>query len=282
VIHEAAVFGLAPLNGSAHLVGVVGYTLGGGIGPLARAFGYAADRVRQIDVVTADGRLRQLSERSETDLFWALRGGKGNFGVVTSLEFDLVPVARLYGGGLFYPGESAAEVLHAFQEWTADVPEEMTSSVALIRFPELPDVPEPVRGRFVVHVRVAYAGSADEGVRLVRPLRAAAPLILDTVADMPYTDVASIHGDPTEPLPAYERSRMLAEFGPDAVDALLALAGPDSGCPLMLVEVRHLGGALSRTPPVPNAVGNRDAAFHCLAVTVAPPAQAGEAAGGHR
>jgi FAD/FMN-containing dehydrogenase len=277
VIREAAAFGLAPLNGSSHLVGVVGYTLGGGIGPLARAYGYAADRVRQIEVVTADGQLRRATAEQHPDLFWALRGGKGNLGVVTSIEFDLVPVSRLYGGGLFFPGERAAEVLHVYREWTRSMPEAMTSSVALIRFPPLPEIPAPLRGRFAVHVRIAFLGASEEGERLVRPLRAVAPTIVDTVADMPYTDVASIHSDPTEPLPAYERSLMLAEFGSDAVDTLVELAGPDSDGALMMVEVRHLGGALSHPPAVPNAVGNRGAGYLFFALTAAPPDQAGKA-----
>ncbi|WP_255621714.1 FAD-binding oxidoreductase [Pseudonocardia sp. DSM 110487] len=277
VIREAAAYGLAPLNGSSHLVGVVGYTLGGGIGPLARAYGYAADRVREIEVVTADGQLRRASEEQHPDLFWALRGGKGNFGVVTSMEFDLVPVGRLYGGGLFFPSERAAEVLHAYREWTRSMPEAMTSSAALIRFPLLPEIPAPLRGRFAVHVRIAFLGAPDEGELLVRSLRAVAPRIVDTVADMPYTDVASIHSDPTEPLPAYERSLMLAEFGSDTVDTLIKLAGPDSDGSLMMVEVRHLGGALSRPPSVPNAVGNRDAEYLVFALTAAPPDQAGKA-----
>jgi FAD/FMN-containing dehydrogenase len=277
VIPEAAAHGLAPLNGSSQLLGVVGYTLGGGIGPLARAYGYAADRVRQIEVVTADGQLRQASAEQHPDLFWALRGGKGNFGVVTSMEFDLVPVGRLYGGGLFFAGERAAEVLHAYREWTRSMPEAMTSSVALIRFPPLPEIPAPLRGRFAVHVRIAFLGAPQEGERLVRPLRAVAPRVADTVADMPYTDVASIHNDPTEPLPAYERSLMLAGFGSDTVDTLIKLAGPDSDGSLMMVEVRHLGGALSRRPSVPNAVGNRDAEYLFFALTAAPPDQAGRA-----
>jgi FAD/FMN-containing dehydrogenase len=277
VIREAAAYGLAPLNGSSHLVGVVGYTLGGGIGPLARAYGYAADRVGQIEVVTADGQPRRATAEQHPDLFWALRGGKGNFGVVTSMEFDLVPVSRLYGGGLFFPGERAAEVLHVYREWTQSMPEAMTSSVALIRFPPVPEIPAPLRGRFAVHVRIAYLGTVEEGERLVGPLRAVAPTIVDTVADMPYTDVASIHSDPTEPLPAYERSLMLADFGPDTVDALVELAGPDSDGALMMVEVRHLGGALSRPPSVPNAVGNRDAGYSFFALTAAPPDQAGKA-----
>jgi FAD/FMN-containing dehydrogenase len=261
VIHETAAFGLAPLNGSAPSVGAVGYILGGGLGVLGRPFGYAADHVQSIDIVTAHGAMRTVTSRQFADLFWALRGGKGNFGVVTSAEIDLFPVPRLYGGGLVFRGSAAPEVLNAYRRWVKTVPEEMASSIALIRFPWQPEFPEDLRGRFVVHVRIAYHGSAAEGEELVRPLRATAVTLQDTVADMPYADIGKIHNDPVEPFPLHERSTYLGELDEDAVDALVDVAGPDSTCPLRLVELRHLGGALGRAPEVPNAVGNRDAGF---------------------
>lgn len=261
VIHETAPFGLAPLNGSAPSVGAVGYLLGGGLGVLGRCFGYAADHVRSIDIVTSRGVLRTATPDQYADLFWALRGGKGNFGVVTSMEIDLFDVPRLYGGGLFFRGSAAPQVLNAYRRWVRNIPEEMSSSIALIRFPWQQEIPEELRGRFVVHVRIAYHGSVADGEELVRPLRTAAVPLLDTVADMPYQAVGSIHNDPVEPFALHERSAYLRELDEDAVDAFIDIAGPDSTCPLRLVELRHLGGALSRAPKVPNAVGNRDAAF---------------------
>ncbi|GIH61673.1 FAD-binding oxidoreductase [Microbispora siamensis] len=268
VIHEAAAFGLAPLNGSSPLVGAVSYTLGGGLGVMARTFGYAADHVRGIDVVTADGVPRQLDTEHEPDLFWALRGGKGNFGVVTSIELGLVPVTRLYGGTLSFAGESAPEVLRWWLMWTADVPEEMNSSIALVRLPDDPGIREELRGRFLTQIRIAFTGPADQGESLVAPLRGLAPRVLDTVAEMPYTDVASIHADPTRPYSYHERTTMLRGVDQHAIDALLAVAGPGTDCRLGLVELRHLGGALRRAPAEGNAVGNREADF-CL-LTVAP------------
>jgi FAD/FMN-containing dehydrogenase len=268
VIDAAALHGLAPLNGSSPLVGVVGYTLGGGLGPMGRAYGYAADHVRVLEIVTADGQLRRANAVEHEDLFWGVRGGKGNFGIVTALEFDLVPVARLYGGGLYFDGQLAPQVLHAYRTWTEQVPDTMTSSVALLRLPPVPAVPEPLRGRLVVHVRIAYLGSAGEGEDLVAPLRAVGERVIDTVAEMPYTDVAAIHADPTDPLPAYERTMMLSGLDGPAVDALLELVGPGSDSDLLLVELRQLGGALARQPAVPNAVGNRDAAFSLFTIGV--------------
>src|SRR5262249_30201426 len=157
----AAEHGLAPLNGALSTVGVVGYTLGGGHSPtLGRSQGYAADHVRSIEIVTADCELRKATQDSEPGLFWALRGGKGNFGVVTALEFDLFPVSELYGGGLYFPGARMAEVLHVWRVWAAELPESATTSVAILRLPPVPDIPEPLRGAFVLHVRFAFLGPA--------------------------------------------------------------------------------------------------------------------------
>ncbi|WMX45722.1 FAD-binding oxidoreductase [Streptomyces roseicoloratus] len=260
VVATAAYHGLAPLNGSSPLVGVVGYTLGGGLGPLGRLYGYAADHVTRVHLVTADGRHRTVTAASDAELFWALRGGKGNFGIVTALEFGLVPVTRLYGGGLSFPGAEAAAVLDAWRTWTAGLPETLTSSVALLRPPALHHVPDHPAGELAVHVRIAFTGTWEDGEELLRPLRAAGTLLADTVADMPYSAVAEIHQDPTEPLPYHERNIVLREFDEGALAALLAAAGPGSGCTDPMVELRHLGGALSRPPAVPNAVG-RDGAF---------------------
>ncbi|MGY1810729.1 FAD-binding oxidoreductase [Blastococcus sp. SYSU D00669] len=261
VIDAAAPHGLAPLSGSSSGVGVVGYTTGGGLGVLARKYGFAADLVRRAEVVTADGAVRTVDADTDPELFWALRGGKGSFGIVTALEFDLVPVATLYGGCIFFPGAAAAAVLHAYREWVATVPEETTSSVAILRLPPDPSLPPPLQGQTVVHLRIAHLGSADEGAALLAPMRAAAPSIVDTVAEMPYAAVDSIHMDPTTPMPAFDRGLTLRELTAETVDALLAAAGPDVELPLAMAEIRHLGGALSRPAAVPNAVAGRDAAF---------------------
>jgi FAD/FMN-containing dehydrogenase len=266
VIEAAAPFGLAPLNGSSSHVGVIGYTLGGGLGPMARRYGFAADHVRGAELVTATGEVRQVDAIGDPELFWALRGGKGNFGIVTELEFELMPVASLYGGGIFFPGAAAAELLHTYRTWVRTLPEETTTSIALLRLPPLPELPEPLRGQFVVHLRVAHLGSAEEGAALLAPMRAVAPAIMDLVGDMPYPAVDSIHMDPTDPMPMWERGATLRELPAEAVDELLAAAGPDVEVPLIMVEVRHLGGAVGRPARVPNAVAGRDAAFTVFAL----------------
>jgi FAD/FMN-containing dehydrogenase len=266
VIEAATPHGLAPLVGSSSQVGVVGYTLGGGTGPLARRYGFAADLVRRVQMVTFEGEVREVDTENEPDLFWAVRGGKGNFGIVTELEFELVPVARLYGGGIFFPGEAAADLLHAYRRWVTTLSEDTTTSIALLRLPPLPTLPESLRGRFVVHLRVAHLGSAEEGAALVAPMRAVAPAIMDLVGEMPYAAVDSIHMDPTDPMKMWERGTALAVLPAEAVDAVLAVAGPDVDVPLFMVEIRHLGGALGRPAAVPNAVAGRDAAFSVFAI----------------
>src|SRR6185437_3957093 len=226
--------------------------------------------VRSLDAVTADGALRHVDAQSDPELFWALSGGKGNFGVVTRLEFALFPVSRLYGGGIYFPGERMAEVLRTWTAWHPNTPETMSSSFAALRLPPLPEIPEPLRGVFSVVLRVAYNGTPEDGERMIAPLRAAAPAVLDTVADMPYAAVSSIHNEPTEPLPYYERSIMLREFPAQAQDKLVELVGPDSDATMWIAELRALGGAWDREPAVPNAVATRGLPYVLLGVEVGP------------
>jgi FAD/FMN-containing dehydrogenase len=250
VIEEAARHGLAPLSGSAPSVGAVSYTLGGGLGLMARRYGYAVDQVRAIEVVTADGELREVTAATEPDLFWALLGGRGNFGVVTALEIGLVPVTGLYGGGLFF--DLATGVVQGWAEWTRGLPEEMTSSVAVIPFPDASQVPEVFRGRRVAHVRIAYTGGPQEGERLLEPLRAIGPRLVDSVKELPYTESGSIHNDPAEPMAYYATHSLLRELPARAVDALLETERA-------ILEIRHLGGALAK--PGLGPVVNRDAEY---------------------
>ncbi|MEU4675583.1 FAD-binding oxidoreductase [Micromonospora sp. NPDC023737] len=260
VLPETDKHGLAPVSGTSPTVGVVGYHLGGGGSPiLGRRYGYAADHVQAIEIVTADGELRRVTADSEPDLFWALLGGKGNFGVVTALEFNLFPVQRFYGGGLFFAGEHAAKVLHTWRDWVVDLPEEMNSSVGFLRRPPLPDVPEPLRGTFVMHVRFTSLGPADEAERRLAPIREIAPTVLDTITELRYREAGSVFLDPPRPVPWVERSTALRDLPGEAVDALLAQLGPDSGTQLGFVELRPLGGALARPTAVANAVPGRSA-----------------------
>jgi FAD/FMN-containing dehydrogenase len=261
VLRAAAPYGLAGLNGSSTDVGVVGYTLGGGLPVFGRAFGWAADQVHRIDVVTADGTLRSTDADHEPELFWALRGGKGNVGIVTSMTFGLLPLARFYGGAILFPGEHAAELVPAYARWAATVPDTMTTALQLLRVPPLPDVPEPLRGRFVVQLSVAHPGSAEEGARLVAPMRQVAPAIMDDVLERPYSEVDRVFNDPSHPVPAEEGSLLLGQLSEEALDDLLEVAGPGVDTPLLFVMLRQMGGALSRPAVTEDAICGRDAFF---------------------
>jgi FAD binding domain/Berberine and berberine like len=264
----AAEHGLAGLAGSSPDVGVAGYTLGGGIGWLARQHGLAANSVVAVELVTADGRILRVDAEHEPELFWAVRGGGGSFGIVTALEFRLYPVAEVYAGILFFPFERAAEVLNAWSGWTEDTPEEITSAGRLMQFPPIPDIPEPLRGRSFVLVEAAYLGTEQEAAELLRPLRELGPEI-DTFATIPASDLRHLHMDPPQPVPGAGDGMLLAELPPEAVDALVEVAGPGSGSPLVSVELRQLGGEVAAERPGHGAAGNLDARFALYGVGIA-------------
>ncbi|MDT0156905.1 FAD-binding oxidoreductase [Microbacterium sp. ARD32] len=279
VIDAAASHGLAALNGSSTDVGVVGYTLGGGLSPLGRAFGFTSDLVRRLRLVDAAGEVHVIDAQHEPETFWALRGGKCEIGVVTELEFELLDLPGFYGGGLFFAGEHIADVLEAFRTWSAGLPDESCASVAILRLPPLPDVPEPLRGVPVAHLRFIHVGDPVRGAELVAPMRACAPLLIDAVGAMPYRDIAAVHRDPEQPMPVWDAGTLLTAFPAEAAEAMLEAAGSGRPSPLTIVELRQLGGALAR--PVDSAVGGRDAAFAVTVIGVCPPGagDAVEAAG---
>jgi hypothetical protein len=252
--------GLAPLAGSSHDVGIVGYTLGGGLSWLARRHGLSADNVLAIELVTADGRHVRTDAEHEAELFWALRGGGGNFGVVTAMELRLFEVSELYAGMLLFDWERAGEVLQAWREWTATVPDEVTSIGHIVQFPPLPEIPEPLRGRSVVTIEAAYLGDEASGIELLRPLRELQPE-MDTFAMVPPATLLALHMDPPGPVPAMGDHAMLGELTAEAVDAFVAAAGPGSGSPLITAELRHLGGALARRTSDGGALGTIDGAY---------------------
>jgi hypothetical protein len=267
VAQAASEHGLIALHGSSPNVGVAGYTLGGGLSWLARKHGLAANSVTAIEVVTADGDHRRVD--GDDDLFWALRGGGHGFGVVTALEFALQPVTEIYAGSLFWPGAAAPEVLHAYREWTASLPDELTSIARLLRLPPLPEVPEPLRDVPVVDIGLAFDGDAATGEELIRPLREALTPMMDSVGTVAPTELLRLHGDPEEPVPAVGHHAMLGELPAAAVDALIEVAGADSGSRLIGVELRHLGGALARPSGDHGALGALDAEFLLFGVGIA-------------
>ena len=270
VVAAAAAHGLAPLCGSSPAVGAISYTLGGGLGPIGRAFGFAADHVRRLELVTAEGQKLQVSADEHPDLFWGLRGGGGNFGVVTELEIDLMPISEIYGGGLFFTGELTPLVLGALLECAREAPDELTLSLVVLSFPDLPVLPPQLRGLHCCNVRVAYTGSEEDCESLISPLRRIRPIALDTVRKMAYTEVGTIHNDPTAPQPVHSRSLVLREADEALIPVVVDHSGPTA---MSILEVRHLGGALARQAAVANAVGHRAGVLNVFTSAYAIPDQ---------
>jgi FAD binding domain len=243
VASAASEHGLAALAGSSPSVGVVGYTLGGGIGWLSRRYGLASERVTAIEVVTADGHFVRADRRNDPDLFWALRGGGGAYAAVVALEFELIPLTTVHAGMMLWPWERAREVLQAWRAFTKTAPDTVTTSARIIRVPPLPDVPEFLRGRDIVVIDGAVVGG--DAAAVLAPLRALEPE-LDTFADVPPAALTRIHMDPEEPSPGVSDHALLDALPEEVVDALVDVAGPGSESPLAIVEIRHLGGALAR------------------------------------
>jgi FAD/FMN-containing dehydrogenase len=273
VLDAAAPYGLAGLAGSAPGVGVVGYTTGGGIGPVSHAFGYASDLVRAVELVTGDGELRRVEPGHE--LFAAVRGGKGAVGIVTAMEFGLVELREVYGGALWFDGSVAADVLGAWRTWSQALPEQATTSIALMQLPPLPAVPPPLAGKLTVSVRYVWIGSASDGQELLRPLRTVAEPIADTVTTLPYASIGVVHSDPADPMPTHEETDMLRSLPAEAVDRLLEVAGPGAGSPQVMVELRQLGGALARPPAEPDMLCHRTEAYNLTVIGALVPPVAG-------
>lgn len=271
VVEAAARYGLTPITGSSTNVGAVGYTLGGGLGPLSRTYGFTADWVRGFTVVTADGQVVRATAAENPDLFWALRGGKGGLGIVVEMELELVPLTRLYGGGLFFDTAHIEDALRAWVDWVHTVPDTVTSSVALVRFPPIDEVPEALRGRFALHLRYAFIGGEAEGERLLAPIRDAAPAFLDLVGEMPTSQIGSIHNDGDQPGPAWDRGMQLKDIDQDFVTEFLARAGAGSDLPFIAIEIRHIGGAAAAEQHGETAVGGRQAPFTLVLLGVPVP-----------
>jgi len=266
VVPAAAEHGLAALHGSSGTVGVVGYTVGGGIGWLGRKHGFASNAVRRLDVITADGQARTVTADSEPDLFWALRGGGGAFAVVTALEFELVELREVYAGQLMWPLELAPQVVGAYREWTADAPNDLSATVKLMRIPPIPDVPEPLRGRELVAVGMSVLGDEATCRDVVAPMRDVAPTYMDTVETIPASGLAFIAGDPPNPVPGQGDGMLVTELPAEAAETYVDLAGPGATTPLLFLELRQLGGALLQRSPDDGAADANDSAFGCYGV----------------
>jgi len=254
VLAACAPHGLTAVHGSAGDVSAVGFLLGGGISFYSRAFGLGSSMVREIEVVTADGVLRRVSATRETDLFWAIRGGGGSFGVVVSIEIELLPLPDVTAGMLLWDLAAAPQVVPAWVRWSVTAPESATTALRLMRFPPLPELPDVVRGRQLVIIDGAVLGPDSEAAEILAPLRNLRPE-LDTFGRIPSHDLITVHMDPPGPTPTVSDHLLLGELSAEAAAALVSVAGPDAQTSIMFAELRHLGGALAR---------DIDAALHCV------------------
>jgi len=277
VTEAAAEHGLAWLSGTSPDVGVVGYTIGGGIGWLGRTYGLAANNVEAFEVVTADGRIVRADARSEPDLFWALRGGGGSFGVVTAIELRLLPITEVYAGQLWWPATKAATVLQAWRELTrGDLPDAFTSAARLMHFPQIPAVPEHLRGRSFAIVFVNHVGPRTEAEGLLAPLRALRP-DTDTIERIPAKALGQLHMDPQQPTAAVGDALLLARLPGDAVEAFVRAAGAEADTPPLWAELTHIGGEMKRPHPANGALAALDAEYQLAAGAPAPSPEAASA-----
>ena len=273
----AGAHGLISLPGSSPDVGVIGYTLGGGLSWLARQYGFACNSVNAIELVTADGETKTVDANDDPDLFWALRGGGGGYAIVTALHLALLPIADVYAGILIFPAELGADAFRAYRDWTAGTPEEVTSIARLLRPPPIPDVPEPLRGKALITIDAAFTGGREQGEEPIAPLRAIGEPIMDNFDQIPAAGLCRIHMDPEQPVPGLTTHAPIGELSDEAIDAFIANGpGPETGSTLLLAELRQLGGALARRTEGTGALDKLEFPFVMSAVGALMAPDAGE------
>jgi hypothetical protein len=282
VVRAAGEHGLAALAGSSPSVGVVGDSLGGGIGWLSRKYGLQANSITAIELLAADGSFVRAGRDREPELFWALRGGGGNFGIVTAMEFALYPVAAVTAGALVWDWHESERVLERWAAWAIDAPDGITTSARILRLPPFPSIPAPLRGRQIVMIDGAFTGGSAAAHAALAPLRELRPE-LDTFAPMPTSSLVHLHGvgRPDSPTGSVSDHALLDGLTPAAVTAFVAVAGPGSSSPLVAAELRQLGGGLRRAPVEHGAMPTLEAAFALLAVGAARDAETGAAVEAH-
>ncbi|GAA2736511.1 FAD-binding oxidoreductase [Pedococcus aerophilus] len=260
--------GLAALHGSSPDVGIAGYSLGGGIGWYARKLGLATNSLLAVELVTADGEHVRADDTRNRELFWALRGGGGSFGVVTALEFRLYDIPTAHAGMLVWDLALAEPVLRRWVDWTAGAPDEVTTSFRVLNLPPLPDIPAPLRGRSVVVVDGAVLDTDSRAEEVLADLRSVTPEI-DTFARVPARSLVRLHMDPEGPTPTVSDSTVLTELPDDGIEAFLSEVGPGSSSSLLLAELRQLGGALGRDHEGGGALKRLDGAFVAFGAAIA-------------
>ena len=266
--HEAQSFGLATTGGIVSTTGVAGLTLGGGLGYLARTYGLAQDNLRSMDVVTAEGELVKASEAENSELFWGMRGGLGNFGIATSLEFDLHEVGpEVLAGRIIHPYEAAPEFLRLYRDFMRGAPNELQAYAAFVRGNPAMGMPEQLHGKTLVGVVVLYSGDVDEGREVIQQLRDFGEPIADMVGPTQYVE----HQQSSDELYQeghrnYWKSHFFDELTDEAIDTIVEHADP-LPTPFTTVFFEWMGGAIARADPDATAFPHRDAT---VSFTVAP------------
>jgi FAD/FMN-containing dehydrogenase len=255
--------GLASRHPSSPDVGVVGYSLGGGIGWYARKLGLQCNAITAVELVLADGTFVRATDDRDTELFWALRGGAAPLGVVTALEFDLFPLETVVAGALAWDWTAVERVLPAWVAWCADAPEEATSAFRLLDVPSVEPIPAELHGRQIAMIDGAVLGDDAFAAEVLAPLRALAPEF-DTIARVPAASLVRLHLDPEGPTPAYASSTLVSGLPDAALAGILGAVGPGSGTRLAAAELRQLGGAVSRPAPDGGALSFLDGRFLAL------------------
>lgn len=261
LISAAAPYGLAFVAGSSVDVGVIGYLLGGGVGPLARSHGFSSDYLLGMTVVTHSCELLEISNDRHSDLFWALRGGKTGLGIVTEVKLKLVELNKLYAGSLIYEEKDIETVLRAWGDWTIKANENVTTSIAIVNYPDILPIPEKLRGRRLISLRFAYPGSIEEGEKLAAPLRNIAPVYVDGLGELPSSEMGRIHNDPSHPMPFWASSVLVYNLDQDFITYVLEEFGTQRVTPFTALEIRHIGGATHKDVPEGSAVGGRSAKY---------------------
>lgn len=274
VVQAVAAHGLMALHGSSPDVGVAGYSLGGGMGWYARRHGLQANSLTAVELVTPDGNLVRADEDNEPELFWALRGGGGNFGVVTALEFRLYPIETAYAGWLVWDGSQTREVLTRWSEWALTAPDDVTTSFRVINVPPIEEMPPPLRGRTIVVIDGAVLGDDARAEKILAPLRELSPE-MDNFTRQPAAALSRLHMDPEGPTPGVSTTLVLGELPPAAIDAFVATSGPGSGSTLIASELRQLGGALGRPHEGGGALSMVEGQFVYFGVAIAATPEMG-------
>lgn len=259
--HETQIYGLATTGGIVSTTGIAGFTLGGGIGWLMRKYGLACDNLISADVITAEGRFLKANEEQNQDLFWGVRGGGGNFGIVTSFKYHLHPVGPVMAGRIIYAFEKARDVLKFYRNYIADAPNELSTMVAFMTAASTPSLPASLHGRPAVSVIVCYTGPPKSGEKILRPLRKAFVPEIDSIRVMPYTELQSMFdGEAPWGLKNYWKSEYLAEISDGVIEPIIEYASRISS-PLSQIHIQHLQGAVGRVGEAETAFSHRNSAF---------------------